>query len=58
MTTALSHYLNIIRDNIRLDFSTEREVMSELETHIEDKLQELKDVGLSEEEAASTCVRL
>jgi hypothetical protein len=58
MTTTLSYYLDIIRDNLRLDPSTEREVISELETHIEDKLKELKDTGLSEEEAASTCVRL
>ena len=54
MATALSHYLNIIRDNLRLDPSTEREVISELATHIEDKLQELKDTGLSDEEAVST----
>jgi MFS family permease len=58
MTTALSYYLDSIRDNLRLDPSTEVEVVRELETHIEDKLQELKDTGLSEEEAASTCVRL
>jgi hypothetical protein len=58
MTTALSHYLNSIRDNLRIDLSTEREVISELETHIEDRLEELKDNGLSEEEAADTCVGL
>jgi len=58
MTTALSHYLNSIRDNLRIDLSDEREVISELETHIEDRLQELKETGLSEEEAANTCVRL
>jgi len=58
MATVLSHYLDSIRDNLRLDPSMEREVLSELETHIEDRLEELKDTGLSEEEAASTCVRL
>ena len=58
MTTALSYYLDSIRDNLRLDPSIEREVISELETHIEDRLQELKDTGLSDEEAASTCVTL
>jgi len=58
MVTILSHYLDSIRDNLRLDFSTEREVISELETHIEDRLEELKDNGLSEEEAADTCVGL
>ena len=58
MTTIVSHYLDSVRDNLRLDFSAEREVISELRAHIEDKLQELKDAGLSEDEAANTCIRL
>jgi len=58
MIAALSQYLDSIRDNLRLDFSVEKEVMNELESHIEDELQELKEAGLSEEEAVSTCVRL
>ena len=58
MVTALSHYLESIRDNLRLDLSTEREVISELETHIEERLQELTEAGLSEEEAANTCAEL
>ncbi len=58
MVTILSHYLDSIRDNLRLDPSSEREVTSELETHIEDRLQELRQAGLSEEEAANTCVKL
>jgi hypothetical protein len=55
---ALTHYLDSIRDNLRLDLSNEREVVNELETHIEDRLQELREAGLSEEEAANTCVKL
>lgn len=58
MVTELSHYLDSVRDNLRLDPSSEREVTSELETHIEDRLQELRQAGLSEEEAANTCVKL
>jgi len=58
MVGALSHYLDSVRDNLRLDLSVEREVMNELESHIEDELQELKETGLSEEEAVNTCVRL
>ncbi len=58
MTIALSHYLNSSRESLRLDLSTEKEVISELETHIEDRLQELKEAGLSEEEAANTCMGL
>lgn len=58
MATALSHYLDSVRENLRLDRSTEQEVIQELETHIEDELQELKENGLSEEEAAKACLSL
>jgi hypothetical protein len=58
VVTALSHYLDSIRENLRLDHSVENEVIHELETHIEDELQELKEAGLSEEEAAKTCLTL
>lgn len=58
MITALSHYLESVRENLRLDLSSEREVIHELETHIEDELQELTEAGLSEDEAAKTCVKL
>jgi len=58
MTTALIHYLENIRHNLRLDASDELEVIDELETHIEDRLQELKEAGLSEEEATETCIGL
>lgn len=57
-TTTLSYYLDNIRRNLRLDPSSEREIISELETHIEDKLQELREAGLSEDEAAEICVKL
>jgi len=58
MIAVLSHYLDIIRHNLRVDLSIEREIMNELEAHIEDELEELTQAGLSEEEAASNCVRL
>jgi len=58
MTTARHHYLEIIRENLKIDLSEEKEVISELETHIEDRLQELKERGLSEEEAERTCLGL
>jgi len=57
VVTELNHYLDDVRDNIRLDLSSEREVASELETHINERLHELRQAGLSEEEAANTCVR-
>ena len=58
MVTVISHYLDSVRDNLKLDPSSEREVTSELETHINDRLQELRQAGLSEEEAANTCIEL
>lgn len=58
MTTVLSQYLDSIRDNLRLDLVSEREVITELQTHIEDKLDEMKKAGLSEEEAANHCIAL
>ena len=56
MVTALNHYLEMVRENLKLDCSTEQEVIRELEAHIEDEVQELKDAGLSDEEAADTCL--
>jgi len=58
MVTELDNYLDSVKANLRLDLSSEREVTNELETHINDRLQELRQAGLSEEEAANTCVRL
>jgi hypothetical protein len=58
LATVLSHYLEMVRANLKLDRSTEQEVIQELETHIEDELQELKDAGLSDEEAADACMTL
>ncbi|OGO05891.1 MAG: hypothetical protein A2Z76_01200 [Chloroflexi bacterium RBG_13_56_8b] len=58
MVTALSHYLDRVRENLKLDSSAERDVIQELAAHIEDEVQELKDSGLSEEEATNTCLTL
>lgn len=58
MTAVLSNYLDNIRDNLRLDLSSEKEVICELRAHIEDKLKDLREAGLSEEEAANACIKL
>jgi hypothetical protein len=58
VVTALSHYLDSVKEHLRLERSLESEVIQELETHIEDEFQELKAAGLSEEEAASACLNL
>jgi len=57
VVTALSSYIDNVRDNLRLERSVTNEVIQELETHIEDELQELKDSGLSEAEATSACLK-
>jgi len=58
MTSVLSQYLDSVRDNLSLGLVSEGEVLSELQTHIEDKLEEMKEAGLSEEDAANTCIKL
>jgi hypothetical protein len=58
MTTALNHYLELLRANLKIDLAEEKEVISELETHIEDRLEELKESGLSDEDAEKTCLGL
>ncbi|OGO20645.1 MAG: hypothetical protein A2Z15_01090 [Chloroflexi bacterium RBG_16_50_11] len=56
MTLDLTQYLDSIKANARLGHSEENVIMSELEAHIEDKLQELTDSGLTKEEAVKTCL--
>ncbi len=58
MANALSHYLDSVTGNLRLDPSSEREVINELRAHIEDRFQELREAGLSEEDATKTCLGL
>jgi hypothetical protein len=41
-----------------MEVSDETEIISELSTHIEDEIQDLKRKGLREEEAVSVCLRL
>jgi hypothetical protein len=56
MTPELAQYLESIRSIAKLQNSDEMGVMSELEAHIEDKLQELSKSGLTKEEAIRTCL--
>lgn len=58
MITELNHYLGSIRDNMRLDPSSEKEIIDELEAHVEDRFQEMREAGLSDEEAAEECIGL
>ena len=56
MANALSHYLESVRDNLKLDFPAEKDVIAELETHVEDRFQEFIQSGLSQEEAGENCL--
>lgn len=56
ITQEITQYLEEIRCNSRLDESEQQQIISELEAHIEEKYQELIESGLSEEEAARTCL--
>jgi hypothetical protein len=55
---ALSDYLNTIRQNLRLGNAAESEIINELSSHIEDRLKELREKGLSDDEAAKACLRV
>ena len=47
----LNRYLRNVRDNLRLDPTSETEIITELAAHVEDRCQEMRETGLSEEEA-------
>jgi hypothetical protein len=53
-----SDYLKTIRQNLRLGSTEEKEIIQELETHVEDRYQEMQNIGLSEEESLEKCLRL
>ncbi len=57
MIAVLNQYLDDIRDNLKLELADENDVIGELKSHIEDEFQEMRDAGLSEEEAANTCIK-
>jgi hypothetical protein len=56
MTPDLVQYLESIRGGAKLGPTDETGVMNELMAHIEDRLQELTESGLTEEEAMATCL--
>jgi hypothetical protein len=56
MTSELTRYLETIKIKSRLNPPDAKEIMSELEAHFEDRLQELTESGLSPEEATRTCL--
>jgi hypothetical protein len=57
MTTHLSHYLERVTSSLMLDSSSQKEIVCELRAHLEDRVEELKGAGFSDEEAAETAIR-
>jgi len=58
MSTIVSEYLNSVKSNLRLEPPAEKDVLTELENHIQDEVHDLKEQGLKQEEAESACLRL
>ena len=56
--TAKSNYLDTLRCSLRLDPTLQSDVVRELSAHLEDRTQELREAGLSEEEATETAAQL
>ena len=56
MTPELTQYLENIRGKAKLGPAEESGVMSELRAHIEDRVDELTESGMTEEEALKTCL--
>jgi len=57
MANSISHYLNSFKACLNIDLAIKDSVAKELYTHLEDKSQELKETGLSEEEADKAATR-
>jgi hypothetical protein len=53
MLGEVKNFLNTVRLQLKLDPSSEREILSELYTHFEDRVEELQESGLTEEEAVA-----
>lgn len=56
MAPELTQYLESIMGDAKLGPAEESGVMSELKAHIEDRVEELTETGLTEEEALQTCL--
>ena len=53
----LQGYLHALTRRLRLDANTNGEIVRELQDHLEDKVQELEEEGLTHREALSLAVR-
>jgi len=57
MLGEVKSFLNTVRLQMKLDSSSEKEILTELYNHFEDRVQELQESGLSEEEAIAMASR-
>ena len=57
MASSISHYLNRFTACLKIDQTIKDDVVQELHTHLEDKIQELEESGLSKEEASKIAVQ-
>ncbi|HWR70655.1 MAG TPA: permease prefix domain 1-containing protein [Dehalococcoidia bacterium] len=57
MLGEVKSFLNTVRLQMKLDSSSEKEILTELYNHFEDRVQELQESGFSEEEAIAMASR-
>jgi hypothetical protein len=57
MGNSISHYLNSFKACLKIDSAIKDSVAQELYTHFEDRSQELKEKGISKEEAEKIAKR-
>jgi hypothetical protein len=55
--SSISHYLNRFKSSLKIDHSIRDGAAQELRAHLEDKIRELEDKGLSREEASKIAVQ-
>jgi hypothetical protein len=56
--TELNRYLQNIRENLRLDPASEKEIIREIEAHVEDSCLEMQQSGMSEAAAVERSLRM
>jgi hypothetical protein len=55
--SSISHYLSRFKANLKIDHTIRDGVAEELSTHLEDRIRELEEKGLSREEASKIAVQ-
>ncbi|MBN1644297.1 MAG: hypothetical protein JW856_05730 [Dehalococcoidales bacterium] len=58
MKTELNRYIQNLKMSLCLEPNREKDVIRELEAHVEDECRELQNEGLTEKEALEKCLRL